>query len=114
MKKKEKKPLLHSAVSLSAEDTVRCSGTARNDVNLNLTHFQPMGVVRLQFYQRAGRCTRKLMLSSESVAESQLQIPPLSPVLCFRLCVDEGWRYKNKKNEPLEIQRKRGCVLTIR
>lgn len=38
-----------------------------------------MGVVRLQFYLQAGRGTWKLMLSSVLVAESQLQIPLLSP-----------------------------------
>lgn len=74
----QSKEKLHSTVSLSYKDTIHCSGTVRNDVNLNLTYFQPMGVVRLQFYPQAGRGTWKLMLSSVLVAESQLQIPPLS------------------------------------
>lgn len=78
---------LHSAAHMSDKDTIHCRGRAENGVNLNLTYFQPMGVVRLLFYLQAGRGTWKLMLSSVLVAESQLQIPLLSPFLHCSCCV---------------------------
>lgn len=41
---------VYPTVNLSGEETIHCGATVKNDVNLNLTYFQPMGVVRLQFY----------------------------------------------------------------
>lgn len=81
---------LHSAAHLSDEDTIHCRGRGDLGVNLNLTYFQPMGVVRLQFYLQAGRGTWKLMLSSVLVAESQLHIPLLSLFLHCSCCVYMG------------------------